>query len=282
MQTPKPILMESPKDPQLSRHDHLRAENNLLKVKLGLEHNMQMSEISSLPPDVENQWLKSVYAFEEQFKQARRIKVYDYIGRPVYNKWDTIKSEHVSAELQRLYLILENNDIVLSSICHYDDAILYKFITEELFVHEMDDMRIPGMTVHFTYEEFHPNHDYDLRNDSARFLEMIFHRKWEEEYDNMILDEQVTFGGKLLAPARIADIIKTFQEAHDKLKIQSLEVTDVVINADITAADVRASLCVKGNTNDRIPVTYEGICSFTFSRQLDYWHLSGFYIPGFM
>jgi hypothetical protein len=275
--------METQKDPQLSHHDDLRAENNLLKLKLGLEHGMHMQESSGeLSPEVENQWLKSVYAFEQQFKVAGRIKLYDYIGKPVFKKCDELKPEEVGAELQRLYLILENNDIVLSSICQYDDALLYRFVTEELFDHEMDDMRVPGMTLHFTYEEFHPNHDYDLRNDSTRFLEMIFHRRWEEAYDNLILDEQVTFAGKQYAPASIAAFINAFQEAHGKLQIKSLTVTDVVISPDITTARVTVFLSAKGNMSDGEAVVYEGDCSLHFTRTYDFWHISGFQIPGFV
>ena len=49
--------MEDQKDPLLNAEDELKAENNLLKLKLGLEHGMKMSETGNLSPDVENQWL---------------------------------------------------------------------------------------------------------------------------------------------------------------------------------------------------------------------------------
>jgi len=43
----------------------------------------------------------------------------------------------------------------------YAPSVIYKFITEELFDHEMDDIMLPGFVHHFIYEEFHPNHEYD-------------------------------------------------------------------------------------------------------------------------
>ena len=68
--------MDKQKDPQITPDDLLKAENAFLKLKLGLEHGMQMEETSTLSPEIENQWLKSVYAFEQQYKDAKRIKLY--------------------------------------------------------------------------------------------------------------------------------------------------------------------------------------------------------------
>ena len=166
--------MENQKDPSLTKEDELKSEIAALKMKLGLEFGMKMDDTSSLSPDVESQWLRNVYAFEQQFSQAKRIKVYDYIGRPVVMKYDELTPDQIRKELERVRVIMENHALELDCICQYDDAIIYKFITEELFEHEMDDMTIPGMTYHFIYEEFHPNHDYDLREHSKGLIETIF------------------------------------------------------------------------------------------------------------
>lgn len=58
--------MENQKDPQLNRDEAFYAENNLLKLKLGMEHGMQeIGDTHGLSPEVENQWLKQVYSFEQ-------------------------------------------------------------------------------------------------------------------------------------------------------------------------------------------------------------------------
>lgn len=51
--------MDNQKDPTLNPEDDLNAENNLLKLKLGLEYGMQMADLSNLRPELENEWLKS-------------------------------------------------------------------------------------------------------------------------------------------------------------------------------------------------------------------------------
>lgn len=272
--------MENQKDPQLNRDEAFYAENNLLKLKLGMEHGMQeIGDTHGLSPEVENQWLKQVYSFEQQYKDAKRIRLYDYLGQPEFMKWDSLTREKTSEELKRIRSIMAVNNVQVDSICPYDDTVIYKFITEELFMHEMDDMRVPGMVYHFTYEEFHPNHDYDLRRQVGDFLNTIFERQWHEEFDQLALARKVTVSGKCHNRADISAVITTFQEAHDSLDIVRLYITEVVINTEVTMADVRALLSVSAKQQGA-HVVYEGGCSFHFVREDGYWSIDAFHIPG--
>ncbi|MEX1238097.1 MAG: hypothetical protein WEB30_00210 [Cyclobacteriaceae bacterium] len=272
--------MDNQKDPLLSREDDLRAENNLLKLKLTLEYGMQMEETSKLSPGVENQWLKSVYAFERQFKDAKRIKVYDYIGRPAFKKWDTLAPGEIAKELNGIQTIMAESEVELGCICEYDDATIYRFITEELFGHEMDDMRIPGMTCHFTYEEFHPNHDYDVRQHTSDFVRAIFTRPWNEEFHDIALARRIVFSGKGYDRPGISSIIKVFQEAHASLRIKAFDIREVVIDAETAKADVHGSLSLTGKITGGDKIGYEGMFSFHFVRDDDYWYIGEFDIPG--
>jgi hypothetical protein len=273
--------MENQKEPLLNREDDLLAENNLLKLKLGIEFGMQMGEARGLDPGLQNEWLKSVYAFEQNFKDAKRIKLYDYIGRPTFAKWNTLTPEETRKELERMELLMENNGVQLGCLCKYDDAIIYKFITEELFEHEMDDMRIAGMTCHFTYEEFHPNHDYDLRKQASRFVEAVFTRPWDEEFDGVELADKVSFSGKPHDRRSISSIIGTFQEAHGILTVERMDITHVGIDDSVTKANVHATLSVSGKMKHGDNVRYEGRCTFQFVKPDEYWYVKSFDIPGF-
>lgn len=271
--------MNDQKDPQLNREENLRAENNLLKLKLGLEHGIQMEDGNGLGPELENQWLKHVHAFEQQYKNARPIRLYDYLDRPEFKKWDALDPEQTAQELKRLLAVMRRKNVELDCICTYDDALIYRFITEELFAHEMDDMRIPGMICHFTYEEFHPNHDYDLRQQVTDFLNRIFERQWDKEFDEFALALKVKFSGKCHDRANISAIITSFQEAHGALQIAKLDITEVVIDTEVTMADVAARLSVSGKRQGEA-VLYEGGCSFHFVREDGYWYMDAFEVPG--
>ena len=274
-------LMENQKDPLLNAEDELKAENNVLKLKLGLEHGMQMSESGNLSPGVENQWLKSVYEFERQYKDAKSVKVYDHIGRPVFTKYDQLSVIEISGERQRLQSIMAENGVELDCICEYDDYTIYRFITEELFGHEMDDIRIAGMTYHFIYEEFHPNHDYDLRRDTTRFVRAVFGRQWNAEYDGIMLNSKVTFSGKEYDRLGIASIIQRFQEAHSFFRVKSIDITSVFFDTSAGNAEVRATVNVSSRIKQGTKIQYEGDCLFHFVREYDFWSISSFHIPGF-
>lgn len=272
--------MENQKKPLLNE-DELKAENNLLKLKLGLEHGMQMSESGDLSPDVENQWLKSVYAFEQQYKDAKRVKVYDHIGRPSFMRSDQLSIIEITGERQRLQSIMAENGVELDCICEYDDVTIYRFITEELFEHEMDDIRIAGMTYHFIYEEFHPNHDYDLRRDTTRFLRALFGRQWNAEYDGIMLNSAITFSGKEYDRLGMAAIIQTFQEAHSFFRVKSIDITSVFFDAEAAKAEVRATVNVSSRMKHGGKIQYEGDCLLHFVREYDFWSVCDFHIPGF-
>src|SRR5690606_27607578 len=136
-----------------------------------------------LPPDIENAWLNHIYDFEKQFKNAKRVKVFERIGKPVVKPLELLNPSEVSVELERIQNIMAEKGIVLDCICDYDDATIYKFIITELFEEETDDIRIEGMFSHFIYEEFHPNHEYDLERHSEDFFTALFTRFFESNFD---------------------------------------------------------------------------------------------------
>lgn len=272
--------MKKNQDPQLSPEEELRAENNVLKVKLKMEYGMQDSDTSELPPHVENEWLKYIDTFERQYKDAKVTTVYDFIGRPTYHKWDILTPEQTGVELQRLISILEENDVALDCLCEYDATVIYRFLTEELFQNEMDLIRIPGMTHHFIYEEFHPNHDYELRRETGRFLKSVFGKEWNTEYDGIMLARESTWLGKRRDPAGISAIIIAFQEAHRWLRTEEPEIREVGFDLEAGTAEVGGTVLVSGKTNDGQKVMYEGPFHFRFVREYDSWSISEFSIPG--
>jgi len=92
---------------QLNPEEQLKAENALLKLKLELEHGMKQSDTSSLSAELENSWLTNIYNFEQQFKTAKRVKVYDAIGRPVFRRLEELSSAEVSEALKQILSVME-------------------------------------------------------------------------------------------------------------------------------------------------------------------------------
>ncbi|MBK9332067.1 MAG: hypothetical protein IPM96_06590 [Ignavibacteria bacterium] len=153
----------------LTERKNLKAENDLLKLKLTAEFGMKEMN-STLPDELENEWLNNIYNFEKQFENANRISVYERLGKPEFSKMSDMSDEQVSSELFRLFALMEENNLALNFLCDYNDRIKYNFITEEFFEKEIDDIRIDGMKTSFIYEDSHPNHEYDIKEAVDDFL----------------------------------------------------------------------------------------------------------------
>jgi hypothetical protein len=273
--------MKNQKDPQLGPEEELRAENNLLKLKLKLEYGMQETDTSSLPPHIENDWLKYIEAFEKQYRDAKTVTVYEFIGKPPFKPLDALIPEQIRPELDRLMEVMEQHSVALDVICKYDDAIIYKFLTEELFCHKMDLIRIPGMTHHFVYEEFHPNHDHDLRRKSEFFLRCLYRNQWDEEVEGYELAREVMWSGRRYTRTSISAIITAFQDAHRSLRLRKFAPREVAIDPDLRFADVTGFVSAYGKREDGQGVRYAGPGTLHFTRENEYWSLSEFSVPGF-
>ena len=103
----------------LNEDDRLKAENDFLKMKLMLEHDAQFGgdENSELPADIENEFLNNMLAFEKQFEERKRVKVFDKIGRPqqfkpvsdipeaeINEKWEELRNYLMNTTLTWVYV----------------------------------------------------------------------------------------------------------------------------------------------------------------------------------
>ncbi len=152
----------------LNEEERVRAENEFLKMKLMLEQGAQFfgsgnSENSDLPPEIENEFLNYIIAFEREFEKGKTIKLFDKIGCPThFISPADIPDENMEQAWEELSMYLSEKGIGLSACSpNVSTRELYRFAIEELFKLEIDDFNIPGMTTNFIYDEFYPDHIYD-------------------------------------------------------------------------------------------------------------------------
>lgn len=264
----------------LTPEEKLKAENDLLRMKLTAEFGMTNTE-SHLNDESENEWLNHIYNFEKSFADAKRVKIYDFIGKPEFRKIGELRKNEVESELDRLIGIMSENNIVLDCICDYENDVIYRFITEELFEEETDDMRIEGMNHCFIYEEFHPNHDYDLRNYTEDFFEIIYEREWNEEFDKYKLNDELILNDKNLKRDFMGNLILEFQKSNEPFKINSINIDEVTFSIDTRQAIVKGNVILKFNDGFNIKDKYEDkfILGFTLD-EFGFWVISDInYLP---
>lgn len=251
--------------------EKLRFENEMKKIKMTLEKGAVFSEPSNhndLPPEVESEFLKNIEMFDKAYDSAKRVSLYDFIGRPVFKKSNKIPDSKINAELEKIMQILNDNGIVLETLCDVDERVLYSFITEELFLHEIDDIRIEGMVSHFIYEEFHPNHDYDIRNHSNDFIRSF-------------LDKSSDFYTTFLT--KDAENDKSFQHIREAFSTFSLNHFEIMsLSFDEQHANVIFKIDFSGiieNSNEEVHYTGEGNIEMIYIY--DYWCVQKIIFPLF-
>jgi hypothetical protein len=160
----------------------LPVENELLMLKLKAEFGAECTTGSEqIPPAVVNEFLKSVYEFERKFREPRpTIRIFEKIGQPFFRAGGELSDSQLSSELKKLLGILKQYSIELDIMGEYPERVIYRFVTEELFQYSMEDLVIPGFIHHFCYEDFHPNHELDIRQRTIEFLSQWFGKQINE------------------------------------------------------------------------------------------------------
>ena len=261
--------------------DEIHAENELLKLKLELEHGMVMSNTSQLPPEVENQWLRNIHDFESLSKEAEQIKVFDFIKRPVVAAIESMKPGEIPAALDQLQALMLARGVSLECCCEYDPAVIYRFITEELFEKELENISVQGMMHCFIYEEFHPNHDYDLRRKANDFISRLLDRKWDEEFDRYLIADCISFGGSDYNAEEMSAKIMAFQEAYSSFKLIRFDVGEIAIDLSTMKGTLNGMLEYEAHIDQEGFVSFNGECGFHFVFEMDDWGMSQLKLPGF-
>jgi hypothetical protein len=261
---------------ELPPDERLNAEKEVLKLKLGFEYGFNHPDLKT-DDDYDFEFMENLYEFERQFAEHKDIRVYDMVGRPEFRYADEMTSAEISEELPRIIEYLNENNVDFTTLCEYDDETIYRFITEELFDHHTDDIRIPGMTVCFIYEEFHPNHDYDIRRCAEDFIKALIREKWNE-YHSIYLDKTICFNDHSFGEASFIQLIHSFQEEKGSMRLQNWKPLRVKFDLDEGLAFLEGALNYKEMQTGCL---HEGIVMLEFKMKYDYWGISCVKIPGF-
>jgi hypothetical protein len=260
----------------LNPEEKLKAENEILRLRLGVEFGMQSSE-SATDEKLENEWLNYIYEFETQWAENKQIKVYDKIGQPSWLPAEKLEPHEIRHELHRLLHVMEKHGLDLQMICEYDDEVIYRFLTTELFEKVIEDLNIAGMTTNFIYEEFHPNHEYDIERLAADFIQVIITQDWNE-YHRIMLAKTIRFNDHEFAEEDFIKLIYTFQEENLKMRDPEWKLLKLEYDVDHGKAFVEGALSYRSERTGKI---YEGIACLDFTTHYDFWCICSVKMPGF-
>jgi hypothetical protein len=262
--------------------EDLRMQNELLKLKLKAELGAEPFSVSDISPEIENEFLKNVLTFEHNFAKSKPAKVYDLMGKPDFKKSDNLTDNELEKELTALVDLLakKNIEVYFGDNDDYDNQTRYQFITEELFDHEITFALMPGMTTHFDYEEFHPNHKKEIKRRAIKFLTAWLGKDieacgYELTHHGILPDgKQVSQADVIARIAHIFDFSTGFSD-------EKYEIFDIGfdLEAGMGHAEGGIKYHVALKTGEKAPVG--GSFKLYFSLEQGYWSVIYMVLPGF-
>lgn len=254
----------------------LSFDNELRKLKLIAEKGAFFSDEFNIPPDMEKEFLDRMELFERQYEKRDLISVYEFIGKPEFRK--NIPEEEVQNELERLLDYMAQNHISLTCLEDVSCQELYRFITEELFENKVDNVKMDGMCYCFTYEDFHPNHAYDIKRYTSELIDIIF--KGDSEGIKYITSATFkAISGKPVTESQLIYIIECFQKYYSQLTVHELSISEPQINDRYAIQEIVIEWEGKCVSTERLE-KHAGRGVINFIQEFDFWYICGINLPG--
>jgi hypothetical protein len=186
----------------------------------------------------------------------------------------------LSRELDDLLELLSKKGIEIDTIYEVEDRELYRFITQELFFHEIEDIQLEGMSWHFIYEEFHPNHLNDVKSDCIDLVKNIFNKEYSFNPTYVNFDNKlITRANEPVSKEEAIRRIELFRDAYAVLDFDEIDFQTVLIDAERAVVTCRIKYsATETGTNKRMYMNGTG--SFEMKLIYDMWHFSRMDIPG--
>lgn len=261
-------------------NEQLKAENDFLKMKLMLERGAKFEQTDNeeLPPEVENEFLKNIMEFEKQYEHCKPIKVFDKLGQPKHFKAaNEIPDTEIEKAWKELRSFLGKHGIHLDACSpNINSRELYRFTIEELFEHEMDDMNVPGISICFIYDEFHPDPIYEsTKAITEELLPGLFKTDPVNDYFLCLHREDITINGRLYKESK--DVKTAFNQfkaffSHIDLKQTTVDQCNVIDKSKVVINGYYKAVATAVGDNEEI--TFNG--GFNAELQPDelgYWSI---------
>jgi len=204
------------------------------------------------------------------------------LGKPGFKKCDDLNDIEIEEELGKITdLLAERNiEVYFGDNDEYDSRTRYHFITEELFDHETTFAPMPGMTTHFDYEEFHPNHKKDIERGAEEFLSAWLEKDieacgWELAHHSILPDR------KILSKAEVLTQIENIFAAYTAFTDEKHEFFDIGFDMEAGMGHAEGGLKYRAVLENGKSIMIGGIFKLYFSFEREYWSVVYMVLPGF-
>jgi len=262
--------------------ENKRMENELLQLKLKAELGVEAHISSNTPPSIENIFLKNMLAFEAGLAAAEEVRIFELIGKPDYIPEAKLDDISLELALNNLMDLINGKQIALDFLGNYDLRLKYKFITEELFEEKVMNVQLPGMIMHFIYEEFHPNHKLDIEHKAAKFITSWFSQD-QEQLSFSLADLLVLPDRRVWKKDKVMNRFTKVFDSYPQFKNGKYTIEDInfEIREEIGLAYAEGQMHYTAFTENHDNIQFEGPFKLYFTLEYEWWSIYYFVIPGF-
>ncbi|MCC7246803.1 MAG: hypothetical protein IT269_14050 [Saprospiraceae bacterium] len=270
--------MENFEEPKLDPEEELRIDNELKALNLEMKHGGIVDFSDDVPPEIMSAFLTNVTMFEDQYKDAVYVSVYTFIGRPPYAQPDLLDADTLPIETERLQKLLEESNIIVNKPERISAEEWYRFIVEDVFRHEVSDIRIPGMMNVLDYDEFYPDKEELIKDAAEQVLFDLLELK--HEFSGAYLSENLRDDKSLISKEAVLNNISAFRKRYAEIIPVALQPEKVFGDEDcsyFTFLIRWEGVPHNGGANE----VHEGLGIMQFAYEDGDWRLQGVQMPGF-
>ncbi|HKL18847.1 MAG TPA: hypothetical protein VJ905_07750 [Halalkalibaculum sp.] len=266
---------------ELSREEKLHMGNEIEKLKLSAFNDALFFSNNKIPAEIESEWLNYITQFEEQAGNVDQITVSERLGNPEFPSIEKLTLNEAEKMLDKVQKLMAENGLYLETIVEMPAAEIYRFIIEELFQHEIDDLKIEGLQTCFIYEEFHPNDGLDIEQTLDDFIRQTLSSDFRDYLDMHLAESILNSKEEFISKEKAVEKAIAFGDLYEHFTIEKLEDFDIKIDEEQMRSSVTFQLSFTAVSGD-VSHCFEGTARATLHKgNLGYWNIVTLEFPGF-
>lgn len=223
---------ELPEEFEGTEEERLHLEIEMLKLKLKAELGAELGSVEGmekLPLEVERQFLEQLLSFHHHMDNAPEITIREHLGNPTFESAEIMTEALLEAAFEEASELYESRFLRVDFLAEYPLRLRYDYLTKEL-PDEKIETPPPNSYLCITYEERHPNPDYDQRRLTQNFFEHFF----ANNFEGMDLEEPLENPEKeTISHEEAEEMIQRFHGIFEDIQEWTFDITEVVSPEDL-------------------------------------------------
>lgn len=264
--------------PELDAEENLRADNELTALSLETQYNAHTFIADDAPPELVQQFLERVTAFEKDWKEEKTITVYEKIGSPEFPEPDVLEASTLPDELERIMDLLKAQCFMVFRPEELPDEDFYRFIVEDVFPSETPLNPYPGMIHCLDYRDFYPDKQSLIAASTEIFLLALLNL--QAPFPDEALSEECRNERFVIPKEEALAVVEGFRSRYDSIIPVAFKLDQFIerYNGTWQTFGIRWEGTPAGGAEAE---RFEGLGVMQLVFEEQQWKVQGLMMPGF-